>query len=183
MIHEDCSTEIKDEWDRLQKAENKILAAIDRDTDELQEIAETSPEQFDETVVTKGQKLQVRTIKNWQAEVKIGREISEFAKGPALANTIQVSERAQSEPSEAEADIRRRLVSIGYVDAPPDSGVIGAIIPAFIVRHPEFRAAVNRAQDAQAAVQVLQNFVNNKEQSIENTLAKLGRFKAKMLAL
>ncbi len=51
---------------------------------------------------------------------------------------------AYQQHEEAKTEVRKRLVSVGYMDADPTLGILGTIQPMYVMRHPEVLAAKAR---------------------------------------
>lgn len=79
-------------------------------------------------------------------EYQLRSDLHDFLAGPYREALDAAIDAAWKEVEQIEADVRKRLVSIGYVDIPVTHGIRGAIIPDFLNRHPEVLEARDRYQ-------------------------------------
>lgn len=71
-----------------------------------------------------------------QAEYQVRDDLANFLNGPWTACLSAAVDAASTAVREAEAEVRRRLVQVGFVDSPPTSGAPGRIMPIFVLSHP-----------------------------------------------
>ena len=125
--------------DRIQKALD-TRARIEADEQRLRAL---KPAEMTAKEVSGLKGIPMREFVALQVEVAIFTAMEPFA---AKAYAVLKEERdiAYADLEAKKADVRKRLVSIGYVDAEPTLGIQGTIMPGWIFVHPDVRAAKRR---------------------------------------
>jgi hypothetical protein len=101
------------------------------------------------TLVKQINQLREQEIRLLQSALKIYWDLSAWWKefAPFL---FEVCDKTFAALEAKKTEIRNRLVQIGYMDAPPESGMIGRFFPGWIFAHPEVKAAEEKHTQAQS---------------------------------
>jgi hypothetical protein len=89
------------------------------------------------------QDLKVRELDLLTEEIEIREGLAAFD-SMRSADAAAASNEAYTAIEKTQADLRKKLVKIGYVDAPPELQVAGKITPGMILSHPNVLAARQR---------------------------------------
>lgn len=110
-----------------------------------QQIRAADPATLDAESLVSGCELMTRVALE-KDEYGLRLDLHDFLNGPYREALTAAVDAAWEAVQQTEADVRKRLVSIGYVDLPVHHGVRGTIVPDFVNRHPEMLEARDRYQ-------------------------------------
>jgi len=125
--------------------------------------------------------LGVQSTRTWlaellQTELRLRREIQ-----PVLPDVLQAlhdsNEKKKQDLEKAKEQVRQGLVKVGYLDGPPTHGMIGAIEPGWIAKHPRVHALTIEARTLQNKAWDFKERKRNADATeyLESTLLELRR--------
>lgn len=114
-------------------------AALDKDSQALEAEAAT----LGGKAIKRRQDIKARELDALAEEISTREELAAFQRQRA-ADLTSAAERAGAALGKAETDVRKKLVSIGYIEAPPTTSIVGKITPGMVLTHPDVVAARRR---------------------------------------
>jgi hypothetical protein len=97
------------------------------------------------------------------------------------SDRMEASSRADAKYEQAMADVRQKLLSIGYVDGPISDGVFNSITPDMMGRHPAVFAARNE-RNAALAIQTSHEDAQLNTREIQQPLQTFEQIKQRAMS-
>lgn len=131
-------------------------------------------------LVTELERMKEESIVTFQREVDLRRDLSAWIDQyhPALR---EVAQKADQATVSVAADIRSKLVAIGYRDIEDHIAEHGKITPSMILGHPEHLKARQRENAISGAVTSAHEIRLRNEADLRRTIAEMERIKTSVL--
>ena len=184
----------------IPKASSKIvvatLATLKKSVDDLSvdrtnydsdlaAVKQVPPDKIGPTLIDNRNELMGRAIALLQREVAIRKNVIEFMTGPLVEEHFRLFDEANKEAIEIEANLRKDLVKIGYVDMDQNAarvgGIHGAIQPGWISCHSKVHGARERMKELQHFPNAKVGMIEEFENAIAEAEQRLEQFKISSL--
>ena len=152
-------------------------AAFNRQVDEVRD-ADAAEIDVD-TITSHRMLMPEERFRLLRDELALRRELAGYLQRRAAGLRKAHTAAAEAKPK-AEADVRKALIRIGYIDAAPTQNVLGKIQPGYIIHHPKVIAAAQACNALHHAVNN-HDLANANKAAIEEVTADLEHIKQRLI--